>query len=45
MTGLYLGAIHFDGDPGALLPGYRRRLEHFPIEALDLQFRSGATAA
>ena len=36
MSGLlYLGAIHFDGDPSELLPGYRRLLEKFPIEALD----------
>ena len=36
MTGLYLGAVHFDGDPDALLPGYRRLLDHFPLETLDL---------
>jgi hypothetical protein len=36
MTRLYLGAVHFDGDPDALLPGYRRLLEDFPLETLDL---------
>jgi hypothetical protein len=33
---LYLGAFHFDGDPGELLPGYHRLLEQFPIDALDV---------
>jgi hypothetical protein len=37
MSGLlYLGAFHFDGDPGELLPGYHRLLEQFPIDALDV---------
>lgn len=36
MSGLYLGAVHFDGDPDVLLPGYRRLSERFPIETLDL---------
>jgi hypothetical protein len=36
MTGLYLGALHFDGDPDALLLGYQRLLEHFPLETLAL---------
>ena len=31
-----LGAVHFDGDPGELLPGYRRLLEHFGIDNLDV---------
>jgi hypothetical protein len=34
--GLYLGAVHFDGDPAALLPAYHRLLQRFPLEALDL---------
>ena len=33
---LYLGAVHFDGDSGELLPGYQRLLEQFPIDALDV---------
>jgi hypothetical protein len=33
---LYLGAMHFDGDPGELLPGYHRMLERFQIETLDV---------
>ena len=33
---LYLGAVHFDGDPGALLPGYHRLLEGFGIHNLDV---------
>ena len=37
MSGLqYLGAVHFDGDPGELLPGYHRLLEQFPIDAFDV---------
>jgi hypothetical protein len=34
--GLYLGAVHFDGDPGELLPAYHRMLERFPPESLAL---------
>jgi hypothetical protein len=33
---LYLGAMHFDGDPGELLPSYHRMLERFQIETLDV---------
>jgi hypothetical protein len=33
---LYLGAVHFDGDPGELLPGYHRLLEWFRIDTLDV---------
>jgi hypothetical protein len=33
---LYLGAVHFDGDPGQLLPAYDRMLERFGIENLDV---------
>ena len=33
---LYLGAVHFDGDPGELLPAYHRLLERFGIDALDV---------
>ena len=33
---LYLGAAHFDGDPGELLPAYHRMLERFGIETLDV---------
>jgi hypothetical protein len=33
---LYLGAAHFDGDPGELLPGYHRLLERFGIDTLDV---------
>jgi len=33
---LYLGAAHFDGDPGQLLPGYHRMLQRFGIDALDV---------
>jgi hypothetical protein len=33
---LYLGAMHFDGDPGDLLPAYHRMLERFGIDALDV---------
>ena len=33
---LYLGAMHFDGDPGELLPGYHRMLERFGIDAFDV---------
>ena len=36
MSALYLGALHFDGDPGDLLPGYHRLLKRFPPETLDL---------
>ena len=37
MSGLlYLGAAHFDGDPGELLPAYHRMLERFGIDALDV---------
>lgn len=37
MSGLmYLGAVHFDGDPGALLPAYHRLLERFGIDTLDV---------
>ena len=33
---LYLGAAHFDGDPGELLPAYHRMLERFGIDNLDV---------
>jgi hypothetical protein len=33
---LYLGAAHFDGDPGELLPAYHRLLERFGIDHLDV---------
>jgi hypothetical protein len=33
---LYLGAMHFDGDPGELLPAYHRMLERFGIGTLDV---------
>jgi hypothetical protein len=33
---MYLGAVHFDGDPGELLPAYQRMLEKFGLEALDV---------
>jgi hypothetical protein len=33
---LYLGAVHFDGDPGELLPAYHRLLERFGIDTLDV---------
>ena len=33
---LFLGAVHFDGDPDELLPAYRRLLERFPLEGLDV---------
>jgi hypothetical protein len=33
---LYLGAAHFDGDPGELLPAYRRMLEKFGLGNLDV---------
>jgi len=33
---LYLGAVHFDGDPGELLLAYHRLLERFGIDALDV---------
>ena len=33
---LYLGAVHFDGDPGELLPAYHRLLEGFGIDTLDV---------
>ena len=33
---LYLGAAHFDGDPGELLPAYHRMLERFGIDTLDV---------
>ena len=33
---LYLGAVHFNGDPGELLPGYRKLLERFGIDTLDV---------
>jgi hypothetical protein len=33
---LYLGAAHFDGDPGELLPAYHRLLERFGIDTLDV---------
>jgi hypothetical protein len=33
---LYLGAAHFDGDPGELLPAYHRLLEQFGIDNLDV---------
>ncbi len=32
---MYLGALHFDGDPGALLPTYHRLLEQFGLDALE----------
>jgi hypothetical protein len=33
---LYLGAVHFDGDPEQLLPAYHRLFERFPLDGLDL---------
>ena len=33
---LYLGAVHFDGDPGELLPAYHRMLEKFGLDHLDV---------
>ena len=36
MSGPYLGAFHFDGDPSQLLPGYHRMLDRFGIDALDV---------
>jgi hypothetical protein len=33
---LYLGALHFDGDPGELLPAYQRLLAGLGIDALDV---------
>ena len=33
---LYLGAQHYDGDPGELLPAYHRMLERFGIDNLDV---------
>ena len=33
---MYLGAVHFDGDPGELLPAYQRMLERFGLDALDV---------
>jgi hypothetical protein len=33
---MYLGALYFDGDPGALLPAYHRLLEQFGLDALDV---------
>jgi hypothetical protein len=33
---LYLGAVHFDGEPGELLPAYHRLLEQFGIDSLDV---------
>jgi hypothetical protein len=33
---LYLGAAHFDGDPGELRPAYDRLLERFGIDSLDV---------
>ena len=33
---MYLGAAHFDGDPGELLPAYYRLLERFGVENLDV---------
>lgn len=33
---LYLGTVHFDGDPELLLPAYRRLLERFPLDSLDV---------
>ena len=33
---LYLGAMHFDGDPGELLAAHHRLLERFGIDALDV---------
>ncbi len=33
---MYLGAAHFDGDPGELLPAYYRMLERFGVETLDV---------
>jgi hypothetical protein len=33
---LYLGAMHFDGDPSELLPAYRRMLDGFGIDTLDV---------
>ena len=32
---MYLGPLHFDGDPGALPPAYYRLLEQFGLDALD----------
>jgi hypothetical protein len=37
MSGLpYLGVVHFDGDPGELLPAYHRLLDRFGIDTLDV---------
>ena len=33
---MYLGAAHFDGDPGELLPAYHRMLDKFGLETLDV---------
>jgi len=33
---MYLGALHFDGDPGELLPAYQQMLEKSGLEALDV---------
>jgi hypothetical protein len=33
---LYLGAVHFDGDPGELLPAYHQVLDRFGIDTLDV---------
>ena len=33
---MYLGAVHFDGDPRELLPAYGRMLEKFGLETLDV---------
>jgi hypothetical protein len=33
---MYLGAMHFDGDPAELLPAYHQMLERFGIDSLDV---------
>ena len=33
---MYLGAVHFDGDPGVLVPAYWRMLEKFGLDNLDV---------
>jgi hypothetical protein len=33
---MFLGAYHFDGEPGVLLAAYRRMMQGFPPESSDL---------
>jgi hypothetical protein len=33
---MYLGAVHFDGNPGELLRAYQRMLEKFGLDNLDV---------